>query len=60
MRDEDRLEEKRVITAVRNAVQSYIFLDRGIDPRIYVNVFVINHQKSRFIEELVSEDQSLD
>jgi ribonuclease J len=60
MREEDRLEEKRVITAVRNAVQSYIFLDRGIDPRVYVNVFVINHQKSRFIEELVSEDQSLD
>ena len=59
-----RLEQKRVISDIRNGLQGYIFMERGIDPKIFVHAFIegsnnyieVNPEDEENIEEEFPED----
>jgi ribonuclease J len=58
MSEEDRMDSKKVILTLKNWLQAHIFVKRGIDPKVFVNVFVPNKNKNTINGEYLIEDQA--
>jgi ribonuclease J len=47
----DRLDHKKLLSTIRSGLQNYIFMERGIDPKIFVSSFILNIDQATDIEE---------